>query len=70
MQNFSTEEGCHRGKKNCEYLHVEDKEPRENMVKSFIDKEVQVQEKREVKEKEIQTESETCVCKDLRSVKY
>ena len=65
---FSTEEGCHRGK-NCEYLHVEDKEPRENMVKSFIDKEVQVQDKREVKEKEIQTESETCVCKDSRSVK-
>ena len=47
------------------HLHIEDKEIKNNNNKTVCrDKEDQVEEKREVKEKESQTELDTCVCKE------
>ena len=63
---FKTDTGCHRGE-SCEYLHILDDINRINEAegKNTSEKEVQTENKSEVKDKDIQTEiEEKCLCKN------
>ena len=62
---FKTDTGCHRGE-SCEYLHILEDISRINEAegKNTSEKEVQTENKSEVKDKDIQTEiEEKCLCK-------
>jgi hypothetical protein len=62
---FCTEQGCHRGDQ-CEYLHLSEKEKNLNKQdKECMDKGVQIEEKKEFKDIDIQTVAEEiCICKE------